>query len=243
MDFLPGFLQGITRVIISHPFDYVRVYLQSNKSTSVKHFFAKNSVTSLYRGVAIPLITVPIDRAIQLKAYEHFNKQMNPFFSGCFCGIISSFFTLPSSFICNNYVLNKNEKSLLTFTKGIFNNNSLKIFYRGYKPEIARSILSTSIYLGVYGNMRKKFGNTNLQCAINSAVAGISVWTVAYPFETIKLEQQISNKRISSILLSRIRTYGVMNLWKGISPLYIRTIPSSIIGMMVYEKVRKIIEK
>ena len=69
MDFLPGFLQGISRVIISHPFDYIRLYLQTNKSANITEFLKTNNIRTLYRGVGVPLVSVPIDRAIQFNIY------------------------------------------------------------------------------------------------------------------------------------------------------------------------------
>lgn len=241
MDFLPGFLQGMSRVLISHPFDYVRLYLQTNKSANFNDFFKKNSIRSLYRGVGVPLVSVPIDRAIQFNIYEKLNNfNLSPFASGFICGSLSIFFTLPASFIGNNYVLNKNEKSLYNFTKKVLKTPSN--LYNGLKPELSRSVIASSIYLGTYGKMREKFGNEIHQSVINGAVAGWSVWTVTYPIETIKVEQQVCNKPVLYILKKRISNFGVLNLWKGISPVYLRTLPSSIIGMTVYEQARKFIE-
>lgn len=238
MDFLPGFLQGVSRVLISHPFDYVRLYLQTNKSKSITDFFKNNSFKSIYRGVGVPLISVPIDRSLQFKIYEELNKyNLSPFLSGSLCGISSVFFTLPSSYICNNYVLNKNEKSLVKFTKKTLK-NPLKL-YSGFKPELTRSVIGTSIYLGTYGHMRNRFGSDFIQSIINGAVSGWSVWTITYPIETVKVEQQLTNRKVIEILKYRINNFGLLNLWKGILPVYTRTIPSSIIGMLVYEEVRK----
>ena len=238
MDLIPGFLQGLTRVIVSHPFDYVRIYLQTNHAKSIPDFFREHSVRNLYRGVTIPLLTVPVDRAIQFKSYEYLNKHMNPFLSGGLCGILSSVFMLPSTYICNNYILHKDNKNLLKFISNI----SYKNLWSGFKPEFVRSISATSIYLGVYGNLRNKYGNSTTQSIINSSVAGVVTWTITYPIETIKVELQTTRHRsIRHIVTSRIQTYGIMNLWKGIMPIYIRTVPSSVLGMLVYEKSKKIL--
>jgi len=241
MDYLPGFLQGMSRVLVSHPFDYVRLYLQTNNSKSFSDFFKKNRITSLYRGVGVPLISVPIDRAIQFRIYEELNTyNLSPFISGGICGTTSILFTLPCSFVCNNYVLKKNEKNLIKFTRTILKNPSQ--LYNGFKPELLRSVIGTSIYLGSYGKMREYYGNNLQQSVINGAVAGCSVWTVTYPIETIKVEQQVSNLNVRQILKERISNFGVLNLWKGILPVYLRTLPSSIIGMTVYEEVKKYTE-
>lgn len=240
MDYLPGLCQGISRVLISHPFDYIRIYLQTNKSPNYLDFFKKNSIYTLYRGVGIPLVTVPVDRAIQFRIYEHLNKKkISPFLSGSLCGMVGIIFTLPSSFICNNYILNKKENNLTNFTKHRFKNP--RQLYNGFKPEFIRSVLGSTIYLGIYGKMRGKYGNSVKQSTINGAVAGWTVWTVTYPFETIKVEQQLNNRKMYDILKYRILKYGIFNMWKGIAPVYIRTIPSSMVGMGVYEKVKNII--
>ena len=87
--------------------------------------------------------------------------------------------------------------------------------------------------------MREYYGNDLHQSMINGAVAGWSTWTITYPIETIKVEQQLNNRTIRQILKERISNFGIFNLWKGISSVYIRTLPSSMIGMVVYEEVKK----
>jgi hypothetical protein len=235
MEFVPGFLQGITRVLISHPFDYVRLYLQTNSSDSITDFFKKNSYRDLYRGVSIPLLTVPIERAIQLRCYENLNGYTNPFISGAVCGVVSSCVSLPSQYVSNNYILQKN-KALFEFVRGL---RSFKIFASGYKPELLRSIVSSSLYLGVYGSLRATYGNDTKQSVVNSSLASLSAWTISYPLETIKVEQQVrQNPSVIAVVKHRIHSYGILNLWKGILPIYIRTLPSSAIGMVVYEKAK-----
>ena len=242
MDLIPGFLQGLTRVLISHPFDNVRLHLQTNNIETIRDYFKQKSYKHLYRGVTIPLITVPIDRAIQFKIYEVLNKRVNPFISGAVCGIISSIFVLPSNYICNNFILNKENKTLTQFIKTTLNKNNYKKLTYGFKPELLRSVLGTSIYLGIYGNLRNRYGNNTSQSIINSSVAGISVWSITYPLETLKVEQQTNNNLgLNKIIQNRIKKYGVLNLWKGILPIYIRTLPSSIFGMIVYEKTKSIL--
>jgi hypothetical protein len=239
MDLIPGFIQGITRVSISYPFDYIKTHLQMNKSNSIKEFIKKNSIKNMYRGISIPLCIIPIDRAIQFKIYENLNKSINPFYSGLICGITSSCINLPLNTISNNYILNEKETNLKRYIHKTFYNKNLKFFFYGYKPELIRSMLSTSIYLGMYGNLRNKYGNSNKQCIINSSISGISLWTIVYPFETLKIEQQTNNnEKITKIINRRVNNFGILNLWKGILPIYIRILPSSILGMLAYENAR-----
>ena len=119
-DFIPGYFQGITRVIISYPFDYVRLFLQTNNLHSYKDFFNKHSLFSLYRGVSLSLFAVPIDRAIQYRNYEYLNsKNINPFISGAICGMVSPIYMLPVNYITNNYILDYKKTSIVHFIKNI----------------------------------------------------------------------------------------------------------------------------
>jgi len=234
-DLIPGYCSGMVRVLISHPFDYIRLYLQMNRSNTFKEFFQEIPITKLYKGVKIPLMIVPIDRSIQFKSYEYLNKlQFNPFVSGALCGIISTLFTLPSNYLINKYLLDK-HRTIMDILKNDYSN-----MYKGFRPEIIRSILGSGIYLGVYGSMRNRYPpNDTIQSIINSSFAGIAVWTITYPLDTLKVEQQIHHYTIEEIYTKRIKIKGFFNLWKGILPIYIRSIPSSSAGMLVYETVRK----
>jgi hypothetical protein len=191
----------------------------------------------------IPLATVPLDRALQYRLFEYFNAKMNPVGSGIICGAISSAINLPLSSISNNYILNERETSVSKYVRNMCKTKDFAFFLNGYKPELMRSVLSTTIYLGVYGNMRNRFGNSKKQCVANSVVAGITLWTFAYPFDTLKVEQQ-TNKNVSMrcILQERIQTHGFFNLWRGIMPVYARTLPSASIGMLVYETSKRYID-
>jgi hypothetical protein len=235
MDFIPGYSEGIILTITAHPFYYVKLHLQTNKYNSTKDFLKQNSYKQLYRGIAISLTVVPVDRAIQFKCCESLNAHVSPFLSGGICGLISTSFMLPHDYVCNNYILNKNNTSQLTFIKRKFKDKKYTKIFMGWKPEILRSMMFRSIYLGTYGTMRNKYGSDLSQLVINSSVSGILSWTITYPVDTIKVEQQITTKGTTQIIKQRIKTYGILNFWKGIGPVYLKTVATSICGMTVYE--------
>jgi hypothetical protein len=239
MEFIPGYLEGVVLVAISQPFYYVKLHLQTNKYNSVKEFLKNNSYKQLYRGVTIPLTIVPIDRAIQFKCYESLNTYVNPFLSGGICGLISTLFILPHDYIYYNYILCKNNVPVLTFIKHTFKDKKYTKILTGWKLEILRSTMFRSIFLGTYGIMRNKYGSELSQIIINSSAAGIISWTITYPIDTVKIEQQTTGKAMIKIIKHRIKTYGVLNFWKGIGPVYLKTISTSIGGMMVYESSKK----
>ena len=64
------------------------------------------------------------------------------------------------------------------------------------------------------------------------------MWSVVYPLDTIKTNKFIfKNKSYSQIL----KTFNITMLYKGISLVYLRALPSAGGGMYIYEQVKKII--
>jgi hypothetical protein len=72
MEFIPGFLQGLTRVIISYPFDYIRTNIQTQEYKNIFSYLYQKKLTvkDAYRGCSIQLLSVPIDRSIQFYLFE-----------------------------------------------------------------------------------------------------------------------------------------------------------------------------
>ena len=99
---------------------------------------------------SISLIIIPIDRAIQYRNYEYLNNnKINPFISGAICGIITPIYMLPCNYITNKYILDYKENNIFNFIKNILKNPN-KLYY-GFKPELVRNLLGSSIYMGTYG--------------------------------------------------------------------------------------------
>ncbi len=241
MDLLPGYVQGVTRVMISYPFDYVRTNIQAKNIPSRQYLKSLPSYKLLYSGVSIPLVTVPIDRAISFKMYESLmEKNVSPYVAGGICGITSSFINQPFNYVINNYITrnpvnNTHEKSLYKYVR---DNLSSRDLFIGFRTELIKSTLASGIYLGVYGHIRREYGTGKWPTVINAMVSSIVLWTVIYPLETIKVLQQTKHEQSISKIL-KTEEYKIYKLWRGVGIMYVRNIPSSVAGMLVYEQVKK----
>lgn len=79
--------------------------------------------------------------------------------------------------------------------------------------------------MGLYGYLRslnrgKRWYNT----VLNSSIAGMTLWTVMFPLDTIKIEiqtrQDVGVNRVRDILARRYSEYGMScGLWRGITPI------------------------
>lgn len=223
---LPGYFQGISRVIISYPFDYIRLNLQINNNEKILSFFKKN-YKNLYRGLSFPLLTVPFDRAITFYTYEKLKKHKNSsFISSIVPSFISNIYMTPINLLNTNYIYDNkiNIKNLLK------QNINSKLF-SGFGIEVLRNTLSGFLFLYSY-SYYNTFINIPL---IDGSLASITMWTILYPLDTIKAHKFIyKNSYIDIIKLNSLK-----KLYSGILLVYLRAFPSAGIGMLIYDIINK----
>ena len=227
MEYLPGFIQGITRVLISYPFDYFRIFKQTNTKIDYINEIKKKN---FYKGLGFPLLSVPIDRAITFKFYENLKKDNYSTLECSFYpSLFSSIYMTPINLLNTNYIYFK-EKSLNLIFKDNFNKN----IFRGLWIEILRNNLSSMVYLYTYKKLSDKYNNPFL----NGSISSFTLWTLFYPLDTIKVQKFVKNESYLNI----IKKNSFKSLYSGIGLVYLRTMPSAGLGMLVYEKCKKIIE-
>ena len=239
MEYLPGFLQGITRVLISYPFDYFRIFKQTNTRIDYIH---EIKTINFYKGLSFPLISVPIDRAITFKMYENLKKNK---YSTIECSIypslFSSIYMTPVNLLNTNYVFFK-DKTMNQILKDNFNKN----IFRGLFVEILRNNLSSIVYLYTYKTLSDNFNNP----FINGSISSFTLWTLFYPLDTIKVKKFVNNGNVNgtSNVNTNVSYYNIIkqnsfkSLYNGIGLVYLRTIPSAGLGMLVYENTKKFID-
>jgi hypothetical protein len=248
MDFIPGYMQGLSKVFTTYPFDVVKINMQANKYQSTLQCFKdliKTDRKAFFRGISYPLISFPIDRAISYKIYEDMNKlNFNPYQSAFCGGIISSFINVPMQYFTTNAIITKKEeyKGMFQLIKETLKNKNN--FYKGYALDTSRALIGSSLFLGTYGNIKNKLPENNYSTMISSIGSITITWLITFPIDAIRVENQITKeKSIKNIIITRYNKRGITNFYNGLTPVLIRSIPSTIIGMLVYENTKNIIKK
>ena len=223
MDLLPGFIAGISRVIISYPFDFVKCHIQTNTPISLKNIKLKN----LYKGATLPFLTVPIDRAITFSLYDYLKKNnYGSFKSSLIVNFISCIYNVPIQVYNLNYIL-----------KNIKLKNNL---YKGVGYEYIKNLMGGTIFLYVYDSSKDSIPieSNILKGLFGGFLASVINWSFIYPIDTVKtlIQTDFENKKVIS---TRIQKEGIKGLYKGIHLMYLKSIPSASISMMIYEIVKK----
>ena len=242
---LPGFIQGITRVSISYPFDYIRIYLQKNRYKNTIDFLKHNdkNYKNLYRGIRYPLSIIPLDRAITFKLYEDLNKKYNPLISSFSVSLITCLYNVPLQSISTNYVLQNHTKGYFEFIREMLNKNKTNFIFKSYSVEYSRGVLGSGLYMGIYGNLRNNIPNEKKYHMVNGIFTSLVTWTLLYPLDTIRVEHQTNNMKLSKTIKDKYNIQGIRSFYKGIGLVYLRTIPSAALGMLTYEMTRNFINK
>ena len=249
MDFVPGYCQGFTKVCISYPFDYVRTYLQTgaglsaqgSQALSIRKILKTNNfkLLNLYRGVKYPLTITPIDCAVSYKLFEDMNKKHNPFISSLAISSVTCLFSVPFQTINTNYIIHN-----LTF-RNMIKKHNFSFLFKSYPIEYCRMVTGTTIYMGIYGNLRANFPDEKKYCMANALISNLASWLVIYPLDTIRVNNQINNLTLMQTVKQKYKSGGdtmfhrIRSFYRGISVVCVRTIPASTISMLVYESVKK----
>ena len=110
-DFLWGTFAGVFMTLSGHPFDSIKVRMQTSStpiglSKCISTIIEKEGVLSFYRGLTPPLATVPIVNAVVMSSYEFCKRLLGveseeeftftqSLISGVFAGFVNSYIISP----------------------------------------------------------------------------------------------------------------------------------------------------
>lgn len=259
-----GFAQGITRVAISYPFDYVRVRMQAfsgeTAMSAFKHALDRpgkgSGIRGLYAGASVSFVNVGLDRAVQFGVFEQLLKKhkLTPWQGAACTSAVSLLYNLPFQNIITQVIVNnKDSRSAITHLLRSYVRNgkfTLQNTHRGWSAELCRAYISPFVYLGVYASLRDATQNGDLRISLTQAaafgvVSNLTCWAVTYPLDTVRVmiqsrKEQVFHARKNELqeMFHLLKTTRTRTLYRGLPIVLARTVPSASIGMVVYEYVR-----
>jgi hypothetical protein len=235
MDLIPGLLQGITRVLISYPFDYIRTNIQTQEYKSIFSYIYQKKLTvkDAYRGSSIQLVSVPIDRSIQFYLFEKISKNNSIFIASISSSILSSIYSVPINFLTTQLIV---KHSALSF-KNIHQFLKDKKHYTGFTADLSKSLIGSILYTSSYGYLRQLINKERHNYFLFGIIASISSWLVIYPLDTLRVIKQTTKYSYKEI----IKTTTFKQYYSGFSIILMRSVPSAGAGMVVYEKSKQLL--
>ncbi|KAH7644495.1 mitochondrial basic amino acids transporter [Dermatophagoides farinae] len=253
IDFVSGCVGGAAGVIIGHPFDTVKVIMQtSQQHISAMSVIRNCSISSLYKGIRAPLTGLAAINAVVFGVYGSVmrfcpgqSRQQDLTWSG----IAGLFAGMTQSIISSPMELVKTRAQLNSITEWdcmkriLRNEGGLRGLYRGFGITLARDCPAFATYFFTYewmiGNLQQKSKKNQSALATEQpstfdmlaagGTAGALSWLVIYPLDVIKSRIQADNryKSVSHCLREIIDREGFNVLMRGCSPTLIRAFPAN----------------
>ena len=165
----------------------------------------------IFKGISYSLFANGIERGVQFYFFNKFKSENKDRLNSALkSSIISTGISFPYNIIL--------IKRIISDRKNRLDNN---IFIKSGLLELSRNLMGSTIFLYSYDYYKSKIE----LFFIPPVLATTNVWLITYPIDTVK-NQLINDGKIGNVRL----------LYKGIKYPLIRSLPSSIVGMYVYEK-------
>uniref|UniRef100_A0A1I8BNR9 Congested-like trachea protein n=1 Tax=Meloidogyne hapla TaxID=6305 RepID=A0A1I8BNR9_MELHA len=233
LNFISGGVGGCCAVIVGHPFDTVKVRLQTmprpingqkplytGAMDCARQTVTKEGFFALYKGMAAPLVGVSPLFAV--------------FFGGTAVG---------------KWLLQKDPNKKLTFSqnftadgpvdvvKKLYKEGGIKSIYRGTGATLLRDIPASGAYISVYEYLKAKFSGeqgklTPMTTLMAGGFAGIANWSVCIPADVMKSRLQTAPEGkypdgIRGVFREIMREEGPRALFRGFAPVMLRAFPAN----------------
>lgn len=178
LDYAKGCIIGIGQVSIGHPFDTMKVIIQSGKSANINPY-------QYFRGIRYPLMLSTFSNSGLFGIYTTcYNNGLPHLQSGLIAGGIMSIFMNPFEFW---KVQAQNNPILYLKNKKLSFKEKFKLSYSGMRYMTPRESIGNGIYFTTYFNIKDKFKLDPFWCG---GLAGTTSWICTYVLDTLKTRKQ-----------------------------------------------------
>jgi len=234
-----GCFAGLIGTLTSHPFDTLRIRVQTSYIKSIPYHFKQllndGGIRSFYKGAIPPLIGLTFEKSIVFGTYSNIsnyrlfkNDLYNNMFAGFTAGLVSTLIVTPVEAIKINQQNSKQKYGLIKCTYDLVKNKRL---YYGFKPTLFREPPGFAIYFSTYSYLKDKYyaGNVNpFQSFILGGITGSFSWIFIYPADVVKSNMQLKNSNYNG-MFDCIKTLkkenGLSVFYKGFPTCIMRAFP------------------
>ncbi|XP_045541969.1 calcium-binding mitochondrial carrier protein SCaMC-2 isoform X2 [Papilio machaon] len=238
---------------------------RENMARCLAKMISEGGVSGLWRGNGINVIKIAPESALKFAAYEQVkrlikgDKKNHPlaiherFVAGATAGAISQTVIYPLEVLKTRLALRKTGQysGILDAAKKIYAREGLKCFYKGYIPNILGIVPYAGIDLAVYETLKKKYiskyqahnGQPGMLLLLACGSASCTLGQVcSYPLALVRTRLQAQEKAakgaegtMRGVFRDIVQREGVVGLYRGITPNFIKVIPAVSISYVVYE--------
>ncbi|XP_048870733.1 calcium-binding mitochondrial carrier protein SCaMC-3 isoform X2 [Brienomyrus brachyistius] len=237
--------------------------------SGLREMVREGGLTALWRGNGINVLKIAPETAIKFLAYEQIKLVMKGghaggtlgvqerFVAGSLAGATAQTIIYPMEVLKTRLTLRKTGQfsGMADCVLNILRMEGLRAFYKGYLPNILGILPYAGIDLAVYETLKNAWLQRN---TASSADPGVLVLVgcgtvsstcgqlASYPLALVRTRMQAQATATGSPQLSMLGQFrtivsqeGVMGLYRGIAPNFLKVIPAVSISYVVYERMRR----
>lgn len=225
-----GSVGGFCATIVGHPFESVKVRLQTGKT--------KGLFRNVYAGVSSPIMGVTPLWAIAYFGYkwglsiqpEDTHPTIKGAVAGGISGGVSCILKTPVELV--KVVAQKDHIGAGAAVKKIFSEQGLRGMYRGNLATISLMVPSQFVffctYETVHHHLKESVPNLAARSFLAGGLSGIVEWTTTMPMDVIKTKCQTTpGAGMLSVWKSTWKTQGMRGLYAGYLPAILRAFPAN----------------
>lgn len=252
--FAAGGFGGVCAVLTGHPFDLVKVRLQTGVYNSaikgVKQTLVKEGLPGFYRGVLPPLLGVTPMFAVSFWGYDVGKRIVSNT-----TGVSASEFTIkdistagflsaiPTTLVAAPFERVKvmmqiqdgaKKSSMGSVIAEMYRTGGIQSIFKGSAATLARDGPGSALYFATYEYLKQSLSKPGedlslVNVSIAGGFAGVAMWLGVFPIDTIKSTQQSSNTSVS-IFKTTSNIYkrgGIGAFFPGVGPALARSFPAN----------------
>ncbi|XP_017042880.2 mitochondrial basic amino acids transporter isoform X2 [Drosophila ficusphila] len=255
VDFVAGLLGGAAGVLVGHPFDTVKVHLQTDDPRNPKYkgtfhcfrtILQKEKFRGLYRGISSPMGGIGLVNAIVFGVYGNVQRLSNDpnsltshFFAGSIAGVAQSFVCAPMELAKTRLQLSTQIDSGIKFTgpihclKHILKTEGIRATFKGLTATILRDIPGFAAYFVSFEYLMRQVETPSVLYTLTAGgCAGMSSWLACYPIDVVKTHMQADalgkNAKYNGFIdcaMKGFKSEGPQYFFRGLNSTLIRAFP------------------
>lgn len=248
-DFIAGYFGGVCGVIVGHPFDTVKIRLQTRGHLyrsgldAFRVIMRTEGPRALFKGVLAPCVGVGAINAIifgvegEGMRYLVDETPANHMIAGTIAGGVQCVVTGPMELVKTQMQVTgigdaSVKPSLSKTAREIYRNDGLKGFGRGLGTTLCRELPAFACYFGSYDallkitNYHPTDDHATVKVLVSGGLAGVNSWVLTYPVDQIKSKLQADQtNRFSGpadCIQKTMTEEGFRGFYRGISTAVVR---------------------
>eukprot|EP01126_Amoeba_proteus_P004795 TRINITY_DN11591_c0_g6_i3.p1 TRINITY_DN11591_c0_g6~~TRINITY_DN11591_c0_g6_i3.p1 ORF type:complete len:271 (+),score=34.02 TRINITY_DN11591_c0_g6_i3:70-882(+) len=259
-DFISTSLACIAANLVTHPLEMVKVRQQISVLPTqtfpalLYHIVQTEGIKALYKGLGAGLLRGVISGggriAIynQLKlAYPQYGSSAHRVLMGMGAGLIAAWLANPFDYIRTVQQAQKGKTtSMMTLTRETVQKHGFTSLWTGTSAILLRAAFLNASQLVSY-DKAKVWCSTKFGLGLDdipthifaSLVAGFVATVTTAPLEMIKTYMQTHNEKMLASFWMILKNQGILAMWRGFSPLYVKIAPHTLIVLVLTDQFRQ----